>query len=621
VVVVICVYDKKTTKGNFENNGLGILNEPISCYITEELNGDYSLELEYAANSKKTKYLEEWNILKVDDQLFRIYKVEKNSDGKNIVKVWAKHIFYDLAYYFIEEMKVENCSVKTALQKCLVGDLIVIYTTDSDIITANSISVVEKNPVEAIFSIINIWNLGELKRDNFDIKILKSIGKDAGVLIAQGKNINGLKFTSDTTSVVTKLYPVGKNGIKLTEKYISVPNWNSENYPPFPIIKKVEFKEAEDEVTLRSLATESANVIGLSKVSIDIDFIELSKTKEYENYKHLQTVEVGDFVIVRHKDFDIDVKVPVLKIKKDILTCVNSKVELGQPKNSILSQLDMVDIKTSIDELGNKVEETLTSMLYYANPIALTIGTTSIQPMYLGVTAVAATNLSMNFSMYCTASSACTVTIQIQLDNKDISFTPKQKLQQGDNVIGIPIGIPQVSSGPHYIGVFLKVDTGTLSIPMYNLQCMVDGRNLQGGLSAEPAHAECFEVLKYIDMSKLYLNKVNGIYIKQEFQNPVSQILNTYQTANIAAITSGKKMSTNYNVSIKKLGETWSFADQYSSMYNFDNGVLALDNNGLCFKTTYISSSKSATIDDGYLDLVEMLDLSKFNNIVSLEVN
>ena len=40
---MICIYDKKTTKGNFETNGLGILSEAISCYITEELNGDYSL--------------------------------------------------------------------------------------------------------------------------------------------------------------------------------------------------------------------------------------------------------------------------------------------------------------------------------------------------------------------------------------------------------------------------------------------------------------------------------------------------------------------------------------------------------------------------------------------------
>ncbi|WP_147564965.1 phage tail spike protein [Clostridium tyrobutyricum] len=617
---MICIYDKRTTKGNFDNNGLGILGEAISCYITEELNGDYSLELEYPVNSKKSKYLEEWNIIKADGQLFRIYKVEKSSDGKNVIKVWAKHIFYDLAYYFIESMKVENCSVKTALQKSLIGDLITIYTADSDIITANSISVIEKNPVEAIFSIIDIWGCGELKRDNFDIKILNSIGKDAGVLIAQGKNIVGLKFNVDTTSVVTKLYPVGKDGIKLTEKYISVPNWNSDKYPPFPIIKKVEFKEAEDEVTLRLLAKESANVIGLSKVSIDVDFIELSKTKEYENYKHLQTVNIGDLVIVRHKDFQIDVKVPVLKIKKDVLTGVNVKVELGQPKDNILNQLDIGIIKTTIDELGNKVAESLSSMLYYANPTALTVGTTAIEPIYLGVTAVASTNLSMNFCMYCTASSVCTVTIQIQLDSKDIPFTPKQKLQQGDNVVGIPLGIPQVSRGPHYIAVFLKVDTGTLSIPMFNLQCMIDGRNLQGGLSADPAHAECFEKQGLVNINRLYMSKINSSCGNIKLENPYTQAFTNHLTVDISAIASGKQVNTNYAVSLKKYGEILYFNPQYKYKYSIDENLLMLDNDGLYFKTVYEGTSVSETIDIGKMYSFQLLDSSNFASIEKLEV-
>lgn len=129
--------------------------------------------------------------------------------------------------------------------------------------------------------------------------ILKSIDSDVGVLIARGKNIMGLKYNIDTASVLTKLYPVDKNGTKLTEKYINVPNWNGDAYPPFPIIKKVEFKDAEDEVILRMLAQESAEVTGLSRVNIDVDFVELSRTKEYENYKHLRTVNVGDLVIIK----------------------------------------------------------------------------------------------------------------------------------------------------------------------------------------------------------------------------------------------------------------------------------------------------------------------------------
>ncbi|WP_333861424.1 hypothetical protein [Clostridium sp.] len=47
-----------------------------------------------------------------------------------------------------------------------------------------------------------------------------------------------------------------------------------------------------------------------------------------------------------------------------MLTGVNVKVELGQPKDSILNQLDTASIKTTLDELGNKVAESFSSMLY-----------------------------------------------------------------------------------------------------------------------------------------------------------------------------------------------------------------------------------------------------------------
>lgn len=619
---MICIYDRRTLKGSFDNNGLAVLNECILLEITEELNGQYTLELEYPVGSKKVQYLQEFNILKVNEQLFRIYKVEKVQASDKRIKVYSNHIFYDMAYYFIEDVRAVDAPVKTAMQKALVNDLSLIYEVDSDIVIANTLYMVEMSPVEAFFKMIERWGQGELLRDNYTVKILKQMGKDTGVLIKYGKNIQGLKVTVDSTEVVTKLYPKGANGIKLKEKYISVPNWDSSIYPPFPLIKKVEISDAGDEVTLRKMATEIANTIGLSTVNIQVDFIELSRTKEYEQYKQLETVKIGDIVTVSHSEFNVDVKVKVIKTKKDILTGLNTKVELGQPLKDLTNTMDPTSmLKTVKDDLGNQVAQALSSMLYYASPQVLTINTSVQQPIYLGVTAIANTNITLLLSIYGVASQACTLTIKIQLDNTDITFTPKTKLQQGDNTIGIPLGIPQVAAGAHYVGVFLNIDGGTLTIPIWNLQLMIDGRNLQGGLSAEPAHAECFEELKYIDMSKLYLNKTHGNYISHELQNPMSSILNTHQAADIAAITDGKQISSNYNISIINLGQTWNFTDKYASMYDFDKDVLILDNEGLYFKTTYISSSKSVIIDAGYLDLVEMLDLSKFNNIVSLEVN
>lgn len=616
---MICIYNKKTTKGNFETNGLGVLDEVISCFITEELNGNYELELEYPASGRKAKYLEEWNIIKADGQLFRIYRVFKESKETKILKIFAKHIFYDLRYYFIEDSRAVNCSIKTAMEKALPGDLSLTYKVDSDIILANTIYFVQTNPVEAIFSIIKRWKCGEIKRNNFDIKILKNIGKDSGVLIAQGKNILGIKFNSDTTDVVTKLYPVGYNGVKLTEKYINIPNWSSDKYPPFPIVKKIEFKDAKDEVTLRAMAKESIKTIGLSKVNIEVDFIELSKTKEYENYKHLQNVNVGDKVIVRYKDFDIDIKVPVIKIKKDVLRGLNEKVELGEPRDNILNQMDTSEIKTTVDELGNKVAESFSSMLYYANPVDLTVGTSKMQPVYLGISAVSSTNLSMNFSLYCIASEENTLTIQIQLDGKDITFTPKQKLLKGDNVVGIPIGIPQVKSGAHYLGVFLCVDNGSLQIPKFNLQCMIDGRNLQGGLSADPPHAEVKEYQPLININGMYFEKLQAGNQVIAFEEPIPVIFSESIIKN-ENLFKDKIMDTGYDIFIKKYGVILYFNSQFQSKYLRNENTTIVDDSGLYIKTNYEALAQNEEVDSGIMYSLELVDLNKVKEIENLEV-
>ncbi|UZW12553.1 phage tail protein [Clostridium pasteurianum] len=501
---MICIYNKKTTKGNFNNNGLAVLNECIKCEVTEELNGDYSLYIEYPIFSKKAGYFDKYNIIKIDNgQLFRIYRYKKD-DRTKIIMVWAKHIFYDLSYYFIEDLRAENCSIKTAMTKAMISDLLNTYTVDSDIVLANTLYMVKCNVVEAMFKIIERWAVGELKRDNYDIKIMQAIGKDNGVLVKYGKNIEGIDIIYDSTDIVTKLYPIGNNGLTLSEKYISIVNWGSEEYPPFPIVRKVQF-DADDEPTLRTLAQEAAETIGLERTTIEVDFLELSKTKEYENYGQLETVNVGDTATLYYSEWKINVKLPVVKIVSDELTGLNTKVTLGQPKKAIQDVNALV--KTATDELGNKVAQALSAMMYYSNTNSLAVSTTSIQAIYLGVTAVSNTNLTCLISIYGTASVVNTLTINIQLDNKTIAFVPKQKLQQGDNVIGIPLGIPQVQSGAHYLSINLSVDTGAFTIPAFNCQCMLDGRNLQGGLSSERPHAEVSEFLHYI-----YINSTDRVH-------------------------------------------------------------------------------------------------------------
>ena len=83
---------------NFERNGLGFLTECISANVTESLNGDYILQIEYPLNAPMSEYLVEGNIIKSNVgnnnyQLFRINRVTKDFET---IQVYALHISYDL---------------------------------------------------------------------------------------------------------------------------------------------------------------------------------------------------------------------------------------------------------------------------------------------------------------------------------------------------------------------------------------------------------------------------------------------------------------------------------------------------------------------------------------------
>lgn len=631
---MVCIYDRKTTKNNFSNNGLATLNECTQLEITEELNGDYSLELTYPANSKKAIHLDQYNIIKADEQLFRIFKVEKSGSNERNVKVWAKHIFYDLLYYFVEDKELSDVDVKTALTSLLVDDLPTIYEVDSDIAIKGSIKFVECNPVDGIFSIIDTWGGGELVRDNYDIKLLIKSGADNGVLIKYGKNIQGIKVITDASNVVTRLYPVGAGSVRLTEKFVNVPNWDSSAYPPFPIIKKVEFQDATDEPTLRAMAQAAAQKIGLSSVNIEVDFIELSRTKEYENFKQLETVKVGDLVIVRHQELNIDVKMQVIKVKKDLLTGVNTKIELGEPKSTIFDQLDTKALVNSMSSMvDSKMQDVVNSVMYYANPVALTVSTISIQPIYLGISAVKSTNVSVNIVVHGTASAVSTLTMKIQLDGADLAFAAKQKLQQGDNIIGIPMGLPQVPAGSHYLGVYMSVDSGTFSIPLFNLQCLIDGRNLQGGLSSEPPHAEGLITINgdgtlamingwnvRPDQDKVHTSClditlfdpiVSGTGVSINNMTPDSvDILSSYVAANALVPVSAALI-------LKRMGDYWFTKDPY--LINVDSTILSTTDQ-ITVKRDFSYSGTIQSLNTLKEFSSAVIDLSFYKSITEIKI-
>lgn len=340
---MIKVYDKNEQR--FVTNGLVVLDSCKSLFITEELNGQYELEMEYPIDARgKWKYLVQDNIIEADGQLFRIY--HPNKTDFNTIKINARHVFYDLLDNLVEDIDIRGLSGAAALEKVM-SHLAYItgFTWMSDITATNNIyiddesgDITGKNPIDAIMFLLNTYS-GELMRDNFNIKFLKARGQDRGMLISYGKNIKGITEDTNVDSVITRIKPIGKDGLYLPEEFIDSPYVGDYAHPK---IAQIEFSDCNDYDSLRQASKDyfADNKCDIPQINYKVDFVELRKTEEYKNYAVLESVYLGDTVTVRVKKLGIDVKCEVIKIKKNILTDRIEEIELGNFKKNIAESIN-----------------------------------------------------------------------------------------------------------------------------------------------------------------------------------------------------------------------------------------------------------------------------------------
>ena len=354
-------------ESQFANNGLGILRDfKVNPKITEVINGEYTLEFEYAKDGWLSDELIEENILKANNngsnQLFRIYYTDK---GLNRIKVLAKHIAFDLNDNFLDDIAPTDKNGTDALNWVLERTQYAHgFTGWSDITDLHTARYVRKNMNEVFFyatnSFLNTWG-GEFQFDNFVVKLYMQRGSDKGLQIRHGKNLTGASVKLDFSTVATRIMPIGLDGLLLPEKYIDSTLIN--NYRS-PLIRKVELNIGIDENTTESQAyelmrTEVAKLyaggIDLPKISAKIDLVELSKVKEYENYTDLETVELGDTVKVYIKELNIDITTRIVKTVYDCLKKRLVNLELGEASPNFV-KATISNEKTTSVELENRVK-------------------------------------------------------------------------------------------------------------------------------------------------------------------------------------------------------------------------------------------------------------------------
>lgn len=379
----------KSTETDFTHNE-NVLTEIENCKVTEELNGDYTVELEYPLDDSKeiASSLIAGAILSVptidsrENQLFRI--IAKDTDSFSTTVQGQAKLLADLKANRIRSKTLTGLTRKQAIANILSSALeptgYTVGNLDNNTNTNIIIDVQEGNLLDAIIgaenSILSGYG-GEFIVNNNTIDIINSRGVDNGVVIEYGKNLSSIKERIDLTDLATVLIP--KSGdYRLPEYTIESPLvgnyekryfqevefnfdiWDGENDKQYG---QVTIDEAY--ALMRTSCNNMFNVDHVDQITFnyEVNMIELNKTEEYKDYAILETVNLGDTVTVKHKKLNLNLKGRVNKI----VYKVNSNGE---------TLLDTVEIGFKKKDITDIISDTVKQIEFTKNEISLEVKNT-----------------------------------------------------------------------------------------------------------------------------------------------------------------------------------------------------------------------------------------------------
>lgn len=337
------------TDTNYSSNGDKII-IPTYQHIIKQDNGDYYLDVE-----APIEYIDDLTSNRIlvsntpkGEQAFRITDIEKHKH-KIILKAW--HISYDTRNYVIQDSYVVDKTCNQAMDYLNnATDNESPFTTTSDITTINSYRCVRKSLFEAFTTIRERWR-GHFDRDNWNFKIMNSIGQDNGVVVRYAKNLKDISVQYDWSQVVTKILPVGEDGLLLDEVFLY-----ADHQYDIPYTKVVHFNQ---EIDVDDFRDEDGNINEQAyKEALKTDLMNQALAYLQEHYipqvnyelnANLEKItDIGDTIQVKDERLGINILTNLIAYDYDCILEKYTSLEFGNFTKEISDLTSYIDTQTSI---------------------------------------------------------------------------------------------------------------------------------------------------------------------------------------------------------------------------------------------------------------------------------
>lgn len=360
---MIPVLYKTITEGTVPSDyGVGPLTDCLGARVPESRNGEYELELEYAAGGIHAEEIKPLAIIKAkpnytdDPQLFEVYKVGKVLNGRFTVN--ARHISYRLSKKVITTGSAGSCVAACLLLESAAGN----FTISTDKTSAAPFRISEPSSVRSWFggkagSLLDKYG-GEWKYDNFSAQLLQARGMDRGVTIRYAKNLTELSQEININNLATAILPYYKDadgnvttGAKVSTGLIldaarEIAHDFSQSVDPesaTPIV---------DQLAALAASYVTNNNFTVAINSIKLDFAQLGELSE--------RVDLCDTVKIYFEALGITASAKCIKTVWDVLQERYTSCEFGDPRvditDTITAQAKEIQEKPSQSAMAEAIE-------------------------------------------------------------------------------------------------------------------------------------------------------------------------------------------------------------------------------------------------------------------------
>lgn len=367
---------------DFTSQGLGSLVEIYDVDVAEQRNGLLQLTASYPVTGVRYDDISVGRIIlakpnqRDEPHAFRITSTDLDIMGHNVM-IEADSITYDLNHNIVKHLNVSGADGQTmmsALKNAIVNPSI--FTFYSDITHVSSTSLDYVNPMEAVMgvkgSFLQIWG-GELKRENRRVAMFNRRGRDNVATFRLGKNISGLKYKVDISSLVTRILPIKSVQENDTTTYLEGTPVSSQYINSYEQIYTIKVDFTDDTIkTVDDLNKASANWFVDSantardkpSVTIDIDVLSLQDSADYQDkFKDLESVALTDTVTVYVPEYGINVTAIVNELHFDPIQERVTKLTVGTAKMSFAdsSRVQLSDLQDKFISVQEQANQTAIS--------------------------------------------------------------------------------------------------------------------------------------------------------------------------------------------------------------------------------------------------------------------